>query len=431
MKRFLIASVFLLHSLITIAQSEHCLADRYSQDALFDSTDIQVTTDLHYATSMTWPGTQMDSLRMDIYQPDPTLDPVQKRPLILMVHGGAFLVGSKEEMASFCIEMARRGFVTASINYRLGWDCPATNFFDVCGSCQPQAYKFRVAMYRGAQDTKAALRYITAFADDYGIDTSAVYLQGESAGSINALHAAFLQQSEVDDWCPDCVDEVGLLDTTGNNYTVTPNIKAVINSCGAVGLLDMVDVEDDIPVVSFHDDNDIVVPFGYGSFVNCLVGGNGSNSIRARLTDNGTCNQLNKIEYLPWPIGPPPQHCAYPFQAIVGKASCFLKNLMCDNCSTVINTQIWNIPDCAAGGFVSVDEVEEESWVKLQGSQLIFGPETNVYSVQVFDLSMRLLADIPASNSNSVQLPYSLRGCMLVKIDAENHSSEVKKWCNF
>ena len=291
-------------------------------------------------------------------------------------------------------------------------------------------YKFRLAMYRGAQDTKAALRYITAFANDYGIDTSAVYLQGESAGSINSLHATFLQQSEVDDWCPDCEDEVGLLDTTGNDYTITPNIKGVINSCGAVGLLDIVDAGDDIPVVSFHDDNDIVVPFGYGSFVNCLVGGNGSNSVRARLTDNGTCNELNKIEYLPWPIGPLPQHCAYPRNAIIGKASCFLKNLMCQNCTTAINTQIWNIPDCAAGGVIRIDQPETEEWVKLNGNRLVFSPKTDITSIQVFDVSLRLLTTITA-NSSKVELPSSLRGCMFVKIDSQNQGSEMLKWCNY
>lgn len=433
MKRLLTASFFLFSWGFSIAQSSHCLADRYSQDALFDSTDIQITTDLHYATSMRWPSTEMDSLWMDVYQPNPTIDPLEKRPLILMVHGGAFLVGEKEEMAYFCMEMARRGFVTATISYRLGWDCPASDFAGVCGQCQGAAEvaKFRIAMYRGAQDTKAALRYITEFLDSYGIDTSAVFLQGESAGSINALQATFLQQSEVNAWCPACVDEVGLLDTTGNDFTVTPNIKGVVNSCGAVGMIDMVNAEDDVPVVSFHDDNDIVVPFGYGSFVNCLIGGNGSNSIRARLTDNGTCNQLNKIEYLPWPIGPLPQHCSYPRNAIIGKASCFIKNLMCNDCSTSINTQIWNIPDCSAGGIISVQEREVEQWVSLHGNQLVFNQEAQVTSIQVFDLSMRLVADVAVSGSNKIELPSSLRGCMLVKIETENRSAEVKKWCNF
>ena len=430
MKRLLFASFLTLFAGVSWAQSQHCLANRYSQDALFDSIDIQITTDVHYATSMRWPGAQMDSLWIDVYQPNPNIDPLEKRPLIVMVHGGAFLAGSRLDMAYFSMEMARRGFVTANITYRLGWNCSAQDFLGVCATCQGEAAKFRVAMYRGSQDTRAALRFLTAHANDYGIDTSAVFLQGESAGSINALHTVFLQQSEVAQWCANCVDEVGLLDTTGNSFGPMPNVKGVINSCGAVALLDMVNVGDDIPIISFHDDNDIVVPYGYGQFVSCLIGGNGSNSIRARLTDNGTCNQLNKVEHLPFPFENP-AHCSYPRNAIIGKASCFIKNVICNDCSTSINTQIWNIPDCSTGGFVAINEPQFDDWVQLNGNQLVFDAKVDVSSIQVFDLSMRLLTNVPVSNARQVELPSSLRGCMLIKIDAENRSSEVRKWCSF
>ena len=124
-------------------------------------------------------------------------------------------------------------------------------------------------------------------------------------------------------------------------------------------------------------------------------------------------------------------HCAYPFAAIVGKASCFIKNLLCDNCTTTETDQVWNIPDCLAGGTVSISETEKYEWAELNGNRLIFNQQTRVSSVQVFELSMRLLAEVPVNGSNQVQLPFSLRGCMLVKIDAENSGSEVKKWCNF
>lgn len=427
MKTVLLFVSLCLCALTGAAQTQHCLADRYSQDALFDSTDIQITTGVHYATSMRWPGTQIDSLRMDIYQPDPNIDPLEKRPLIVMVHGGAFLAGNREDMSFYSIEMARRGFVTATITYRLGWNCPATDFLGVCAQCQGEAAKFRVAMYRGAQDTRAALRYLTHHANDYGIDTSAVFLQGESAGSINALHAAFLNQAEADDWCANCVSEVGLLDTTGNAYSVLPNIKAVVNSCGAVGTsLDIIEAGSDIPVISFHDNQDIVVPYGYGSFVNCLTGGNGSNSIHARLNTNGECTQLNTVVngILEAP------HCSYPRNAVLRKAACFLKDVLCDNCSSSSTTQINNFPDCSAGGFVSIEETEPADWVELNGNQLVFKPKAKVTSVQVYDVSMRLLTTISA-NSSTVSLPSSLRGCMFVKIDSENRRTEMLKWCKF
>ena len=55
---------------------------------------------------------------MDIYVPDIAY----KRPengCILFIHGGSWSNGDKREMASRCIEMAERGYITATMNYTL------------------------------------------------------------------------------------------------------------------------------------------------------------------------------------------------------------------------------------------------------------------------------------------------------------------------
>ena len=58
-------------------------------------------------------------LLMDLYQP--VGDTARLRPLVILAHGGAFLRGDKrcEKMPVFCRELAMRGFVVASIDYRL------------------------------------------------------------------------------------------------------------------------------------------------------------------------------------------------------------------------------------------------------------------------------------------------------------------------
>ena len=57
--------------------------------------------------------------QMDIYTPDG--DTERNRPLILYMHGGTFYAGSKSntDCIDFCKSMAKRGYVTASLNYRL------------------------------------------------------------------------------------------------------------------------------------------------------------------------------------------------------------------------------------------------------------------------------------------------------------------------
>ena len=90
-----------------------------------------------------------------------------------------------------------------------------------------------------------------------------------------------------------------------------------------------------------------------------------------------------------------------------------------------------NIPDCSAGGIISIRENAQEDWVQLNGNRLIFNQLEKIRSVQIYDVSMRLLVEIPVNGSSEVQLPNSLRGCMFVKIDADNRVSEIKKWCNF
>jgi hypothetical protein len=432
MKRLL--TILLAANFVTIGwsakgQSSHCLANRYSQDALFDSTDIQITTNVHYATSMRWPGTEMDSLRMDIYQPDPNIDPLAERPLIVMTHGGSFAAGNRTAMAYYCMEMARRGFVTATISYRLGWNCNVAAA-DPCIACQGEAWRTKVATYRAVQDNRAAIRHLIHNASDFGIDTGFVFLQGESAGSITSLNSTFWNQAEADAWCANCTSEVGLLDTAGNQLTDAYSIKGVINQCGAIALLDNMDGHD-VPVVGFHNNPDCLVPYGGGQVINCLGCAvfywvAGSAAIRARLEQNGVCYELNSTTSLF------PAHCNYGANGIIRKSACFLKGILCDSCVSSTSTNNATVSDCSYGGTVSIDENEAMSNASVQGTRLVFGRFNAVSEVRIYDLSMRLLEQISVNRGASeIQLPIGLRGCMLIRINTENRQSEALKWCSF
>ncbi len=64
---------------------------------------------------------------MDIYVPDVAY----RRPengCILFIHGGSWSNGDKREMASRCIEMAKKGYITATMNYTLYSELTASDF---------------------------------------------------------------------------------------------------------------------------------------------------------------------------------------------------------------------------------------------------------------------------------------------------------------
>ena len=80
-------------------------------------------------------------------------------PLIIWVHGGAFRMGSKEDGAP--TEYLERGYAVASLNYRLS---------------QHATWPAQIV------DCKAAVRWLRAHADDYGLDPHRFAAWGPSAG---------------------------------------------------------------------------------------------------------------------------------------------------------------------------------------------------------------------------------------------------------
>lgn len=137
---------------------------------------------------------QNQDLKMDIFMP-PTSDTLKRRPVVILAHGGGFvdlplmretrLVGTRhnEDIQALADSLARRGFVTASISYRLGFN-PLTK------------RSYARALWRGAQDMSAAIRFFRQNADALQIDPEAVFAGGSSAGAMCALHSCFLEYEE-------------------------------------------------------------------------------------------------------------------------------------------------------------------------------------------------------------------------------------------
>ncbi|MBP5767550.1 MAG: alpha/beta hydrolase [Fibrobacter sp.] len=144
------------------------------------------------------------ALTMDIYSPKE--DNEKKRAAVIVAHGGAFIGGAKDDTdqksVAYCNSLAALGFVTASIEYRLG--VTMSGNFDMFSLAMGKtitlsidSVDFARAVYRGVQDINAAVRYLRANAETYDIDPERIYVLGNSAGAILAIENIYTN-SETD-----------------------------------------------------------------------------------------------------------------------------------------------------------------------------------------------------------------------------------------
>lgn len=227
-------------------------------------------------------------LKLDIYQP--SADTHNLRPLILFVHGGGFYIGNKQSATGkiFATHFTKLGYVVASMDYRMGF--------------RMKASEIERTGYKAIQDVHAALRYLSNRANDYKIDPNQIYLAGSSAGAIASLNTAYLDNNER----PQSTYEIkkkpdlGPIESSGNKYNNEFQIKSVVNMWGAVSDIEIIDQNEDIPVISFHGDDDKIVPFGNDyPFKNTLRVNRlvmekmyGSDPIHKRLDNHGVDNRL-------------------------------------------------------------------------------------------------------------------------------------------
>lgn len=132
---------------------------------------VDVRTDLVYSTL---PGFR--PLRLDLYTPRGSAGDRKAKPLLVFVHGGGWTIGHKRATGYYAdfpgvlASAARRGYVVASLEYRLSSEAPFP---------------------APVQDIKAAVRFLRAQATVLGIDPSRVGLWGGSAGAHLAAMGAY------------------------------------------------------------------------------------------------------------------------------------------------------------------------------------------------------------------------------------------------
>lgn len=114
-----------------------------------------------YGTDPTWQVTDVYRRKDSVGLP---------LPVIVSVHGGGWVYGTKEDYQFYCMDLAERGFAVVNFTYRLA----------------PES-KYPAPV----EDTNLLFTWVMDHADEYGFDTEHIFAVGDSAGAHTlAIYAA-------------------------------------------------------------------------------------------------------------------------------------------------------------------------------------------------------------------------------------------------
>jgi dienelactone hydrolase len=236
---------------------------------------VDTIKNVTYATSVNFRGITEPQI-LDIYTPSP--DTMKKRPCIVIIHGGSFLPTFGDRSDKFAGPaskyLAIKGYVVASIDYRLGWLLT----IDAAAN-EKQLAK---ASYRALQDSKSAVRFLRKNASTYGIDPDNIYLCGYSAGAITAFNYINLQ---LEDYLNNKYDTTGLGPVEiGDNLTVSSQVKGVVTFAGAISDTSWIDKNNSLSI-AFHGTADETLAYTSGNAF--------GNTLMPKMYGSGTINRIN------------------------------------------------------------------------------------------------------------------------------------------
>lgn len=190
-------------------------------------------------------------LLMDIYQP--VGDTVALRPLIILAHGGSFMHGDRkcDRMPTMCAQLANRGYVVASIDYRLAR-------LSQMASKKGALKEMIKAVADGRSSVAWFLKDISS-GNAYRIDKNKIFFGGSSAGAILAEHLGFI--------CNAASCNKGLCKVVTNYLPdsaalPTHTIRGILSLAGAV--LDTSLISSGCPsVLHVHADDDHIVQYNF------------------------------------------------------------------------------------------------------------------------------------------------------------------------
>lgn len=147
--------------------------------------------------------------KLDLCQPK---GGVGERPAVVLIHGGGWVSGDKQEFDGLCLMLARHGFVAATVRYRLAVSSVATTYWPA-----------------QVVDVQLAVRWLRTLAQSLQVDSQRICAWGDSAGGHLAVYLGTHKTIHMGD---------------GPTYQAldkSPNVSCVVDEFGPVDLTEAKD----------------------------------------------------------------------------------------------------------------------------------------------------------------------------------------------
>ena len=193
-------------------------------------------------------------LKLHLFFP-PDSDKRNKRPAMVMIHGGSFKTGDRNgyQLVAMSKQLAARGYVTASIDYRLlnkGTTVHTKNTL--------------VANTAATHDARAAVRWLRLHAEEYHIDPERIGAFGASAGGMTAAFMVTLPEDDAGDSC-----------NPGQNSS----ISAAVSLSGVLMLQELGNVTaTQPPYLDFHGSCDTTIKYNSSAAMISLMQSKGASA---------------------------------------------------------------------------------------------------------------------------------------------------------
>jgi acetyl esterase/lipase len=168
------------------------------QIKLIDATNVSIPDNVEEILGIEYGTAGERRLQLDLYLPKGLAGAT---PAIIFIHGGAWKGGKRGDMKFYCVKFAERGYLTATVTYRLTGEAP-----------------FPAAVH----DVKCAVRWLRANAARYQVDSERIMVSGNSAGGHLSMMIGYSDDPS--------------LEGKGGNNDVSSRVCAVVNFYGPTDL---------------------------------------------------------------------------------------------------------------------------------------------------------------------------------------------------